>query len=83
MDMLVYVLNLYLNFSLIHTITSKALLVADWCKNTTHWRFLFSFGQKIYLSINDLKVLELTENDHSFFYALYKRIICLFINQKY
>ena len=58
MDMLVYVLNLYLNFSLIHTNTSKALLVADWCKNTTHWRFLFSFGQKINLLINELKILE-------------------------
>ena len=67
MDMLVYVLNLYLNFSLIHTITSKALLVADWCKNTTHWRFLFSFGQKILLLINELKISELTKIYHSFF----------------
>ena len=67
MDMLVYVLNLYLNFSLIHTITSKALLVADWCKNTTHWRFLFSFGQKIHLLINELKISELTKIYHSFF----------------
>ena len=57
--MLVYVIDLYLIFSLIHTITSTALQVANWCKDTTQLRFLFGFGQKIHMLINELEILKL------------------------